>query len=155
MKQNITVKRMTLSGVVAAVYVVLTLMNPLSFGVIQFRISTLLLPLAVFVPQVRAGLVLGTAIGNLNSSLGIIDIVVGSVVSAIAVYLVPKVRIKAVMPVLYAIDSGVLVALELWYCFKTPVWYNILTVGVSGVILYAIGFVIMKQIAKPLNRYFV
>lgn len=158
MKQNMTnmtVKKMTLNGVIAAVYAVLTLINPLSFGAVQFRVSTLLLPLAVFVPQVRAGLVLGTAIGNLNSSLGIIDIVVGSVVSAIAVYAVPKAKAKAIMPVLYAIDSGVLVALELWYCFKTPIWYNVLTVGISGVILYTIGLVVMKQVAKPLNRYFI
>lgn len=155
MKQNITVKKMTLNGVIAAVYAVLTLINPLSFGAVQFRVSTLLLPLAVFVPQIRAGLVLGTAIGNLNSSLGIIDIVVGSVVSAIAVYVVPKAKAKAIMPVLYAIDSGVLVALELWYCFRTPIWYNVLTVGISGVILYTIGLVVMKQVAKPLNRYFI
>lgn len=155
MKQNITVKKMALNGVIAAVYAVLTLVNPLSFEAIQFRVSTLLLPLAVFVPQIRSGLVIGTAIGNLNSSLGVIDIVVGSIVSAIAVYLVPKVKVKFIMPVLYAIDSGALVALELWYCFKTPIWYNILTVGISGVILYAIGLVVMKQIAKPLNKYFV
>lgn len=155
MKQNITVKKMALNGVIAAVYAVLTLINPLSFGAIQFRVSTLLLPLAVFVPQIRSGLVIGTAIGNLNSSLGVIDIVVGSIVSAIAVYLVPKVKVKFVMPVLYAIDSGALVALELWYCFKTPIWYNILTVGISGIILYSIGLVVMKQIAKPLNRYFI
>ena len=155
MKQNITMKKMTLNGVIAAVYAVLTLINPLSFGAVQFRVSTLLLPLAVFVPQIRAGLVLGTAIGNLNSSLGIIDIVVGSVVSAIAVYVIPKAKAKATMPVLYAIDSGVLVALELWYCFRTPIWYNVLTVGISGVILYTIGLVVMKQVAKPLNRYFI
>ena len=155
MKQNMTVKKMTLNGVIAAVYAVLTLINPLSFGAVQFRVSTLLLPLAVFVPQIRVGLVLGTAIGNVNSSLGIIDIVVGSVVSAIAVYVIPKAKAKVIMPVLYAIDSGVLVALELWYCFKTPIWYNVLTVGISGVILYTIGLVVMKQVAKPLNRYFI
>lgn len=155
MKKNITMKKMTLNGVIAAVYAVLTLINPLSFGVVQFRVSTLLLPLAVFVPQIRAGLVLGTAIGNLNSSLGIIDIMVGSVVSAIAVYVIPKAKVKVIMPVLYAIDSGVLVALELWYCFRTPIWYNVLTVGISGVILYTIGLVVMKQVAKPLNRYFI
>lgn len=154
MKQ-LNTKQLTLNGVIAAVYAVLTLINPLSFGVLQFRVSTLLLPLAVFVPQIRAGLVIGTAIGNLNSSLGVIDVIVGSIVSAIAVYVVPKIKVKWLMPVLYALDSGVLVALELWYCFKTPVWYNILTVGVSGVILYAIGIVIMKQISKPLVKYFV
>lgn len=155
MKQNSKTKGIVLNGVIAAVYAVLTLANPLSFGVLQFRVSTLLLPLAVFVPQVRAGLVIGTAIGNLNSSLGVIDIVVGSIVSAIAVYFVPKAKAKVVMPILYAIDSGVLVALELWYCFKTPIWYNILTVGISGAILYSIGLVVMKQISKPLNKYFV
>ena len=154
MKQ-LNTKQLTLNGVIAAVYAVLTLINPLSFGVLQFRVSTLLLPLAVFVPQIRMGLVIGTAIGNLNSSLGIIDIVVGSIVSAIAVYLVPKAKAKVVMPILYAIDSGVLVALELWYCFKTPIWYNILTVGISGIILYSVGLIVMKQISKPLNRYFV
>ena len=154
MKQ-LNTKQLTLNGVIAAVYAVLTLINPLSFGVLQFRISTLLLPLAVFVPQVRAGLVIGTAIGNLNSSLGIIDVIVGSIVSAIAVYVVPKVKARWLMSILYAIDSGVLVALELWYCFKTPIWYNILTVGISGAILYSVGLIVMKQISKPLNRYFV
>lgn len=153
MKQKMTVKKMALNGVIAAVYAVLTLINPLSFGAIQFRVSTLLLPLAVFVPQIKVGLIVGTAVGNLNSSLGVIDIMVGSVVSAIAVYAVPKVKVKVFMPILYAIDSGVLVALELWYCFKTPIWYNILTVGVSGVILYAIGLVIMKKVSEPLNKY--
>lgn len=152
MKQLET-KQLTLNGVIAAVYAVLTLVNPLSFGVLQFRISTLLLPLAIFVPQVRAGLVIGTAIGNLNSSLGIIDVVVGSIVSAIAVYVVPKTKIKWLMPVLYALDSGVLVALELWYCFNTPIFYNILTVGISGIILYSIGMVVMKQVSIILNKH--
>ena len=152
MKQ-LNTKQLTLNGVIAAVYAVLTFINPLSFGVLQFRISTLLLPLAVFVPQVRAGLVIGTAIGNLNSSLGIIDVIVGSIVSAIAVYVVPKVKAKWLMPVLYALDSGVLVALELWYCFKTPIFYNILTVGISGVVLYSVGMVVMKQVSILLNKH--
>lgn len=154
MKQNKT-KHLAINGVVAAVYAVLTLINPLSFGAIQFRVSTLILPLAVFVPQIRLGLVLGTAVGNLNSSLGMIDIVVGSIVSFIAVFIVPKARIKTLMAVLYAVESGILVSLELFYCFKTPILYSIVTVGVSGLILYSLGIVIMKQISKPLVKYFV
>lgn len=152
MKQ-LNTKQLTLNGVIAAVYAVLTLINPLSFGVLQFRVSTLLLPLAIFVPQVRAGLVIGTAIGNLNSSLGIIDVLVGSIVSAIAVYIIPNVKAKWLMSVLYALDSGILVALELWYCFKTPVWYNIITVGISGLILYSVGMIVMKRVSEPLNKY--
>lgn len=151
---NSKTKYLTLNAVIAALYAVMTLVNPLSFGVIQFRVSTLLLPLSVYISQIRLGLVVGTAIGNLNSSLGIIDIVVGVIVSSIAVYLVPKVKIKIIMPLLYAIDSGVLVALELWYCFKSPIWYNIITVGVSGLILYFIGLEIMKKVSILLKKYF-
>lgn len=154
MKQ-LNTKQLTLNGVIAAVYAVLTLINPLSFGVLQFRVSTLLLPLAVFVPQVRAGLVIGTAIGNLNSSLGVIDVIVGSIVTAIAVYVVPKTKVKWLMPVLYALDSGVIVALELWYSFKTPIVYNIVTVGASGFILYVLGIIVMKRVSKTLNKYIV
>lgn len=151
---NSKTKYLTLNAVIAALYAVMTLVNPLSFGVIQFRVSTLLLPLSVYISQIRLGLVVGTAIGNLNSSLGIIDIVVGVIVSSIAVYLVPKVKIKIIMPLLYAIDSGVFVALELWYCFKSPIWYNIITVGVSGLILYFIGLEIMKKVSILLKKYF-
>ena len=151
---NSKTKYLTLNAVIAALYAVMTLVNPLSFGVIQFRVSTLLLPLSVYISQIRLGLVVGAAIGNLNSSLGIIDIVVGVIVSSIAVYLVPKVKIKIIMPLLYAIDSGVLVALELWYCFKSPIWYNIITVGVSGLILYFIGLEIMKKVSILLKKYF-
>lgn len=152
MKQTKT-KLIALNGVIAALYAVLTLVNPLSFGALQFRVSTLLLPLAVYTPQIRVGLVIGTTIGNMNSSLGVIDVVIGSIVSIIAVFLVPKVKVKLVMPILYALDSGILVALELYYCFRTPVLYNILTVGVSGIILYSIGLVVMQQVAKTIKKY--
>lgn len=152
MKQTKT-KLIALNGVIAALYAVLTLVNPLSFGALQFRVSTLLLPLAVYTPQIRVGLVIGTAIGNMNSSLGVIDVVIGSIVSIIAVFFVPRVKVKPVMPILYALDSGILVALELYYCFRTPVLYNILTVGVSGIILYSIGLIVMQQVAKTIKKY--
>lgn len=152
MKQTKT-KMLALNGVIAALYAVFTLINPLSFGALQFRVSTLLLPLAAYVPQVKVGLVIGTAIGNMNSSLGVIDVVVGSAVSAIAVFIVPKAKYKTLMSVFYALDSGILVALELFYCFKTPILYNIVTVGGSGIILYTAGLFVMKQVSKVLRKY--
>lgn len=134
------------NGVVAAVYAVLTMINPLSFGFLQFRASTLLLPLAIYVPQVRVGLVVGTAIGNINSSLGIIDIVVGVFVAFIAVYFVPKVKTRVLKSLLYALDSGLFVALELYYVLKTPILYNILTVGMTGFVLYFVGTYLMEKL---------
>lgn len=151
MKQSKT-KLIALNGVVAALYAVLTMVNPLSYGVLQFRLSTLLLPLAVYRPDIAIGLVVGTAVGNMNSSLGIIDVMVGSIVTAIAVFFIPKVKWKWLMPVLYAIDSGVIVSLELYYCFKSPILYNILTVGISGLILYTAGLFLMKYVAKAVSK---
>ena len=148
---NNKTKFLAINGVVAAVYAVLTMINPLSFGFLQFRVSTLLLPLAIYVPQVRVGLVVGTAIGNINSSLGIIDIVLGAIISFIAVYFVAKIKYRVIKSLLYALDSGIIVSVELYYVLKTPILYNILTVGVTGFILYFIGTYLMEKLYKQLK----
>lgn len=154
MKNNKT-KLLALNGVIAAVYAVMTLINPLSFGVLQLRFSTLLLPLSFYVPQVRAGLVLGTFIGNMNSSLGIIDMIFGTLVSAICVYGCQRIKNRYLQTICYALDSGIIVAIELYYCFKAPIVYSIFTVGISGLIIYFIGTFIMKIISKTINKYFI
>lgn len=147
-------KYLTLSAMIGAIYAVLTLINPLSFGAIQLRFSTLLLPLATFVPQVRIGLVLGTIIGNMNSSLGMIDIVVGAVVTYIAVYQCSKIRNKLIRAFAYALESGILVGLELYYCFKVPIVYNIITVGISGFVLYFVGIYVMEVVSNAIHKVF-
>lgn len=146
-------KLLTLNGIFAAVYIVLTMINPLSYAGLQFRVSTLLLPFATCIPQIRFGLVLGTAIANLNSPLGLIDVIVGSIVSVIAVYGCARVKNRFIRTLSYAIDSGVLVALELWYCFKVPVLYNIITVGISGFIIYFIGTYVAEQASKRVRKF--
>lgn len=149
------IKLIALNGVVGALYAILTLINPMSYGALQFRLSTMLLPLSIYVPQIKAGFVIGTAIANINSSLGIIDVVVGSIITAIAVYLVPRTKNKILMSLLYSLESSILVALELYYCFKMPILYNIITIGISGFILYTIGLSVTKQISKPINKYMI
>lgn len=149
---NNKTKFLAINGVVAAVYAVLTMINPLSFGFLQFRVSTLLLPLAIYVPQVRVGLVVGTAIGNINSSLGVIDIVLGAIISFIAVYFVPKIKYRAIKSLLYALDSGIIVSVELYYVLKTPILYNILTVGVTGFILYFVGTYLMEKLYNSVKH---
>lgn len=149
---NEKTKVLVINGVVAAVYAVLTMVNPLSFGFLQFRVSTLLLPLAIYIPNIRTGLVVGVMIGNLNSSLGIIDIVVGAFVAFIAVYFVPKVKTRVLKSLLYALDSGLFVALELYYVLKTPILYNILTVGMTGFILYFVGTYLMEKLYNSVKH---
>ena len=75
-------------GVVAAVYVVLTLVfAPMSFGPLQFRVSEMLKPLALFHPFFSVSFALGTGISNLWSPFGPWDYVAMSVVDAFAALL--------------------------------------------------------------------
>ncbi len=151
MNSDNKINLLTLNGVIAALYAVLTLLNPLSYGVLQFRLSTLILPIAAYMPQVRAGLVLGAFIGNMNSSLGIIDMVVGTFIAFLCVCIISEVKNKLLQSFLYAIDSGLLVALELYYCFKAPILYSVVTVGVSGFIIYLIGLYVMEIVLDKIN----
>lgn len=147
------IKLLTINATIAALYYVLTTVNPLSFGAIQLRISTLLLPMAFYVPQIKIGLVLGTAIGNMNSSLGVIDIFVGSVVTAIAVFLCTKIKNGFLQSLCYSVEAGIFVSLELWYSFKIPIMYNFITVGISCFIIYVIGFYSLRKTGNILNKY--
>ena len=70
---------LTKAGIVAALYAVLTLaLSPISYGAMQIRLSEIFNNLAVFNKRYIWALTIGCAIANLNSPLGIVDIVFGS-----------------------------------------------------------------------------
>ena len=65
MKENV-VKKIVITGLVAAIYAALTLViAPLSFGPIQFRISEIMVLLAFINPIYILGLTLGCLLANL------------------------------------------------------------------------------------------
>ena len=67
---------------------------PLSFGNYQFRISEVLVLLALFDPLYIGGLTLGCFIANMLGPNGIMDVIFGTIatfISVLAVYYTPKV----------------------------------------------------------------
>ena len=66
------------AGMVAALYVAFTLINPLSFGAVQLRFSELFNNLSVFNKRYIWAVTLGCALANLQSPLGIIDVIFGT-----------------------------------------------------------------------------
>lgn len=144
-------KKIALNGLVGALYIVLTMVNPLSYGALQFRVSTMLLPLVGFVPC-HLGLIVGTAIANFNSTLGTIDVIAGIIICSVYCLGVSKIKNKMLCSLAYALDSGIIVSLELYYCFKTPILYNIITVGFSGFVVHMIGMYLMKEIYKHILK---
>ena len=61
-------------SIVAALYVLLTIINPFSYNAIQFRISEFLVLLCFFRKDYSIALILGCFIANLFSSIMLYDI---------------------------------------------------------------------------------
>lgn len=83
MKTN--TQKLAFAAVVGAAYAALTLLlAPISFGLVQFRVSEALCILPAFVPSAAWGLWVGCALSNLLGGYGLIDIVFGSLATLLA-----------------------------------------------------------------------
>ena len=78
-----TTKSLCRTGLIAALYVLLTLVNPFSFGIFQFRISEALTILPIFFPEATIALFIGCLISNILGN-GVYDVVIGSFATLIA-----------------------------------------------------------------------
>lgn len=84
------VRFITLSAVIAALYVVLTLVCAafgLSSGAIQLRISEALCALCFFTPAAVPGLTIGCLISNIVTGANVLDVVFGTLATFIGAYL--------------------------------------------------------------------
>ncbi|MCL1881195.1 MAG: QueT transporter family protein [Oscillospiraceae bacterium] len=86
-------KDLAIGGVVAAVYVVLTILNPFAYGTVQFRVSEILVLLCFYSPKFIMPLIVGTLVANLlGSPFGAFDVVLGTAGTAFAV--IPMAKVK-------------------------------------------------------------
>lgn len=84
-KKYFTVKNIALNGIIAALYVALTVAcGPLSYEFMQFRFSELFNLFVFFNPTTTVGLTLGCLIANLFSTVGLLDIVLGTATTLVA-----------------------------------------------------------------------
>ena len=101
-----SVRDLTFAAMVAALYAVMGYFGNifgLTFGVIQFRFAEALTVLPFFFPSAAPGLAVGCLITNLLSPYGPVDIVMGTLVTAIAAWLttrMPRWYLAALPPIL-------------------------------------------------------
>lgn len=146
MKKN-KVEFITHTALIAAAYAAITIVfSFLSYGQIQFRISEILVLFAFVEPRYTTGLVLGCILANLPSPLGVIDVVVGSLATFIAMLFIIGIRkvfgynkksliIASLGPV---ISNAIFVGWELNYLFQTSFWMNALYVGIGEFLVVTI-----------------
>lgn len=110
-----TTKNITKMGVVAALYVALTLLTkPIAYGVVQFRISEVLNILAFFNPIYIIALTVGCLISNLLSPVGLYDIIFGTMHTLIATTAMWKIKnlyVSSLMPSLFSFIISFMICL--------------------------------------------
>jgi uncharacterized membrane protein len=88
--KKFSVNDLTLAGIIAALYVLLTLpFAQISFGILQFRLAEALTVLPILNAAAIPGVFVGCLLANLLNpqSLGIVDILGGSLATLLAAYL--------------------------------------------------------------------
>ena len=85
--RNTNVLRITYGAVIAAVYVVLTVIfAPISFGPMQVRIAEMLMILPMFTPAAVPGLFIGCIIANMLGGAIALDVIFGSLATLIGAW---------------------------------------------------------------------
>lgn len=142
------------AGVIAAAYAALTYLCALwglAYGEVQFRFSEALTILPLFTPAAIPGLTLGCFIANIGSPFGVVDMLLGTLatlLAAIAVYLVRKVRWKNInflAPIFPVLANAIIIGLEIsWFLPEGLTWAGFLSAAVSVglgelVVCYGLG----------------
>lgn len=141
----LTITRLAL---VAAMYVAMSLVIPSPiYGAVQLRFSEVLVLLCFYRKDYSISLILGCFIVNLFSPLGLIDIIFGSLATAIAVipmYYMKNIYLAALLPI---VSNGIIVGVELTVVYNDPLWFNMVMVALGELVVIGIlGVVIFKQV---------
>ena len=146
-------KELCLYGVFAALYVVLTMINPFGYGAIQLRVSAIISVAPFFDKKLKVPCILGVAIANLFSPLGVIDVLFGVILWVIAYYLIDRVEVPTITKLLMtSVLSGIIVGGELFIVLHSPYLFNFISITASQSIVFLIGYFVMPQILKLANK---
>lgn len=135
-------------SIVAALYVLLTIINPFSYNAIQFRISEILVLLCFFRKDYSIALILGCFIANLFSSIMLYDIIFGTlatVLTCICIMFSKNIYLTIIYPVLF---NSVIVGFELYLAFNTPFYLNALYVAIGETVVIIVGIIIFSRLRK-------
>lgn len=146
-------RRITNIGVVAAIYVVLTLLGSgLAYGQIQFRVSEALVLLCFFNKDYIISMTIGCFIANLFSTVGLIDTVVGTSATLISVLLIYACRKKLnlfLVSLFPVVLNGIFVGAELKLVAKLPFFFSMGTVALGEFVCVSIlGVVLFKALSQ-------
>jgi uncharacterized membrane protein len=162
-KTRFTTRQLAVAGIIAALYTVLSLFASvfgLTYGPIQCRFSEALTVLPFLMPEAIPGLFVGCLVTNLLSTVGPLDIVLGSLATLLAALWTAKVKNKYLAPLPPVLCNAVIVgAMIAWYevgftgAFLSAFAYNAVTVGIGEAIAcYVLGLLLLQVMERIPTR---
>lgn len=152
--RNKNLIKLVYAALIAAIYVVLTLLlKPISFGVIQFRLSEVLAILPVFTISAVPGLFVGCLLANYLSGAALLDIIFGSLATLIGAYgtyiLRKKVKFASLPPI---VANALIIPFVLRYAYGVSdlIIFMMFTIFISEVLAIAVLGNLLRIL---LNRY--
>ncbi len=148
-----TSKFIAQAAVIATLYAGLTLaLAPISYGVVQFRLSEALTVLSLFTPAAVPGLTIGCFLANIIGPNGIMDAVIGSAATLIGCWGMWKCR-KYPYPAIMinVIANAVIIGWMLWHFYfdGTPLLACMGSVGLGELVsCYVPGFPLIKLVQR-------
>ena len=156
--RRFTPRDLTLAAVVAALYAVMGCFGGifgLTFGPVQFRFAEALTVLPFLYPATAPGLAVGCLITNLLSPYGPVDVIFGTLATAIAAWLtmkMPKWYLAALPPIL--VNLVILTPMWAWaeagafnQVFLISLGWNAATfVLTESVVCYVLGPLLLKAL---------
>lgn len=158
--RRFTTRDLTLAAVVAALYAVLGYFGDifaLTYGPVQIRFAEALTVLPFLFPAAAPGLAIGCLITNLLSPYGPVDVIFGTLATAIAAWLtikMPRWYLAALPPIV--VNAIILPPIWAWAevggvnaAFWTACGFNMLTFIVGEIIAcYVLGTILLKALPK-------
>ena len=158
--RKLPVRDLTFAALVAALYAVMGYFGEalsLTFGPVQFRFAEALTVLPFVFPAAAPGLAVGCLITNLLSPYGPIDVIFGTLATAVAAWLtikMPRWYLAALPPIL--VNAVILPPMWAWAkvgAVNSAFWmdwgWNIVTFIIGeALVCYALGTLLLKALPR-------
>lgn len=141
-------KYIAINGIIASLYIVITLINPLSFGIINIRIADFIPAIAIIDRKKAIGITVGMTTANLFSPFGLSDVGIALLICLFSFYGTVHIKDENVRIFLLAISTAILVSLEISFFTHIPFIFELSIMLITQILMCFVGATVYRKIDK-------